>query len=411
MVNCKSILKNHIENEEMMEALHVLESNFKRDNDFFLLRVILREYVFDLNSAYEDLKNYNGTNTCLKEITQARILAKLGYVDVAKSCLKNYPLINTPSCQIDSEGVPYTQGIVYTSFDMERMGFDQFIEVVDVSQDFPLFDSLLYSLLVLGAYYTLESILSNSKNDSSGYSNLIKSLKKYDELPCAEKLESNKQEIKLLIQNIRGWLSVDEGLLLQQLAGQVSNDAKVVEIGSFHGRSTTCLASAIRTKYPKIKIYSVDPHQGVFDDSNSLTHLKRNINDRELDIEYIVEESLSAEKNWSDQNIGLLFIDALHDYDNVKADFEKWSKHVLDGGYVLFHDSVQPGVNELLLEILNSNNEFEPLGLRDSIFVFQKNGCINKNKNSFFYHYLTNKGMDFNNWIERDKRNLRFFAD
>jgi predicted O-methyltransferase YrrM len=411
MQDVKFRLKDLIINEKIMDAVVLLEENLKDDNEFLLLRSLLREYLGDMHFACQDVRNYEGTNRFIKDITYARILSKLGYVDKARNVLNNRPLLNSSGIQVDPEGIPYSQGIVYRSFDMERLGYSNFSDFKELSENTPFFYSVADTLLILGAYQTLKKALEQKKMDS-GLLDLLENLSIYDKLPPAEYLESNKSYVKSLLENVRGWLSIEEGLLLQELAKQVCDSAQIVEVGSFQGRSAICLASGINGN--GTKIHSVDPHFGIeaYGKKDSFDQLQENIRARKLDsyVEYILKESLTAAKEWTKENIGLLFIDALHDYDNVKADFEAWSKYVLDGGYLLFHDSVQPGVNKLLLEILNRKNPFEPLGLRDSLFVFQKTGMVDEKKRAFFVDYLQSKGQDFENWYQRDRRNVLFFA-
>jgi predicted O-methyltransferase YrrM len=410
MQDVKFRLKDLIKNEKIMDAVVLLDEKLKDDNEFLLLRSLLREYLSDMDSACRDVRNYEGSNRFIKDITYARILSKLGYVDKARTVLTNYSLLNSNGIQVDPEGIPYSQGIVYRSFDMERLGYSNFSDFKELSEDTPFFYSLADTLLVLGAYQTLKKTLVQKK---SGLFDMLENLSIYDRLPAAEDLESNKPYVRSALENVRGWLSIEEGLLLQELAKQVCDFAQIVEIGSFQGRSAICLASGINGN--GTKLHSVDPHFGIeaYGKKDSFDHLQENIKARNLDtnVEYIVKESLTAANEWEMKNIGLLFIDALHDYDNVKADFESWSKYIIDGGYLLFHDSVQSGVNKLLLEILSTENPFEPLGLRDSLFVFQKTGSNNENKRAFFVDYLQNKGQDFENWYQRDRRNVLFFAD
>jgi predicted O-methyltransferase YrrM len=410
MQDVKFRLKDLIKNEKIMDAVVLLDEKLKDDNEFLLLRSLLREYLSDMDSACWDVRNYEGSNRFIKDITYARILSKLGYVDKARTVLTNYSLLNSSGTQIDPEGIPYSQGIVYRSFDMERLGYSNLSDFNELSEDTPFFYSIADTLLVLGAYQTLKKVLEQKKSDVF---DLLENLSTYDRLPSAEDLESNKPNVRSTLENVRGWLSIEEGLLLQELAKRVCDFAQIVEIGSFQGRSAICLASGINGN--DTKLHSVDPHFGIeaYGKKDSFDHLQENIKARELDahVEYIVKESLTAANEWEMKNIGLLFIDALHDYDNVKADFESWSKYIIDGGYLLFHDSVQSGVNKLLLEILSTENPFEPLGLRDSLFVFQKTGSNNENKRAFFVDYLQNKGQDFENWYQRDRRNVLFFAD
>lgn len=411
MQNVKFRLKDLIKNEKIMDAVIFLEENLKDDKEFLLLRSLLREYLSDMDSACRDVRNYEGTNRFIKDITYARILSKLGYVDKARTVLIDYPLHNNSGIQVDPDGIPYSQGIVYRSFDMERLGYSNFSDLRELSEDSPFFYSVADTLLNLGAYQTLKKVLEQKKMDS-GLFDLVEILSIYDRLPPAEELESNKPTVRSALENVRGWLSIEEGLLLQELAKKVCDSSQIVEIGSFQGRSAICLASGISGN--GTMVHSVDPHFGIeaYGKNDSFNRLQKNIRARKLDthVEYIVKESLTAANEWEKENIGLLFVDALHDYDNVKADFESWSKYILDGGYLVFHDSVQPGVNKLLLEILNKESPFEPLGLRDSLFVFRKTGSNDEKKRAFFVDYLQSKGQDFENWYQRDRRNVLFFA-
>jgi len=63
--------------------------------------------------------------------------------------------------------------------------------------------------------------------------------------------------------------------------------------------------------------------------------------------------SLDVAATWV-RPVGLLFVDATHDYDNVTADFEAWfPKMRQPGGYMVFHDysAAWPGVKKALDKI------------------------------------------------------------
>jgi hypothetical protein len=47
--------------------------------------------------------------------------------------------------------------------------------------------------------------------------------------------------------------------------------------------------------------------------------------------------SLTAAAIWV-QPIGLLFIDAIHEYDDVKSDYLHWQRFIPVGGWIAFHD-------------------------------------------------------------------------
>ena len=414
MNRMNTTLTDLIQTGRIMDALAILDRHIDESEEFPLLRALLREYVSDMNSAREDIENYTGKRLFIKDITHARILAKLGYVDEANEILSVYPLLDAPQYQIDPNGIPFSQGIIYRSFDMERMGINYFQELIAIPKKENIYNSMLDTLLVLGAYDTLRKSIQKFDSASTAFFELGEALITYDQLPRAESFEHKRDALKLLLDGVRGWLSIEEGLLLQHFAQSIDRTGKIVEIGSFHGRSTICLASG-NYEGRRNDIYSIDPHSGIeaFGKNNSLSLLKHNLKMRRLDknVEYVVDESQSVVKTWAGGEINLLFIDALHDYDNVKADFEAWEKYVSDGGYVLFHDSVQSGVNRFLQELLKYNRDFVPFGLRDSLFVLKKSRQRDENKNIFFAHYLKNKGKYFEHWMQRDKNNIIVLAN
>ncbi len=58
--------------------------------------------------------------------------------------------------------------------------------------------------------------------------------------------------------------------------------------------------------------------------------------------------------NW-DKDIDMLFIDGDHRYHAVKKDFNSWEPHVVEGGYILMHDTNLKGVRKSYEEILRSS--------------------------------------------------------
>jgi hypothetical protein len=119
------------------------------------------------------------------------------------------------------------------------------------------------------------------------------------------------------------------------------NHATIVEIGSFKGRSTSCLAYGI--KGTQKHVFAIDTFQGnqkdfkvaesyydIFLDNltrNGLSH-------------YVTPlRGVSSEigKTWN-QPIHLLFIDGGHEYEDVLEDFQTFYPYVVPGGLVAFHD-------------------------------------------------------------------------
>ncbi|RAV23369.1 class I SAM-dependent methyltransferase [Paenibacillus contaminans] len=188
-------------------------------------------------------------------------------------------------------------------------------------------------------------------------------------------------EIKQLITPIDGWLS-DEGvenLYRYTLLAPVSN---VVEIGSWKGRSTSCLASAIKDRNGG-RVYAVDKWKITPELQSYLKgyYAEDQLYDEFIDnmtklnfidyIEPIRQDSIEASRRWPlTRKIGLLYIDAAHDYLSVKQDFEFWSPFVASGGFIIFDDVPSwPGPTTLIGEL---PKWYKQIDIRGSHAIFQK---------------------------------------
>ncbi len=186
------------------------------------------------------------------------------------------------------------------------------------------------------------------------------------------------------IKKIEGWLDDQEADLLLALTHQSCNilpaPHNIVEIGSYHGKSTILFGSVVKAYFPEAKIYAVDVHDGKLGAADQGLHsfppsfeaFKRNISNSGLSeiIEIIRERSFNVEWNAS---ISLLFIDGLHDYINVSKDFWHFSDWVRPGGYVAFHDYADyfPGVKAFVHELLGMGT-YRKIQKVKSLIVLQK---------------------------------------
>src|SRR4029078_13066936 len=64
-------------------------------------------------------------------------------------------------------------------------------------------------------------------------------------------------EVLAIVADVDGWLSVDQVTRLYGVATAVAPGGQVVEIGSFRGRSTIVLASAVPDG---VEVVAIDPH-------------------------------------------------------------------------------------------------------------------------------------------------------
>jgi predicted O-methyltransferase YrrM len=159
---------------------------------------------------------------------------------------------------------------------------------------------------------------------------------------------------------IEGWLYLEEGKWLCDAARCTPCNANIVEIGSFKGRSTCCIAIGCvgTTK----RVFAIDSFDGGSDLPRHDSFAEFSDNILRVGVSKYIEpiKGLSTEvaKNWM-RPIHLLFIDGSHHYEEVVADFNGFFPHVISGGVVAFHDvdETKPGVLRAWNEIFKNHLE------------------------------------------------------
>jgi len=133
-----------------------------------------------------------------------------------------------------------------------------------------------------------------------------------------------------------------------------------VEIGSFLGHSTALMASLVKISDIKINFYSIDPWRAdCYDDEqirNTLSefsingsykhHVEKSLNDlRVRDYVNLVQDtSENAVEQLKHLSFKFIFIDGLHDYENVNRDIKLWKPLLASGGMIGGDDYFAPGV-------------------------------------------------------------------
>lgn len=177
---------------------------------------------------------------------------------------------------------------------------------------------------------------------------------------------------------IGGLMTHDEVRFLRRLASE-AREGCIVEIGSYHGRSTIALAQGARDG-AGLRVYSVDPYVpfrgplGAEFGPRDKVAFMRNVvfTGMAEGIWTIHLTSEQAARCW-DMAVSLLWIDGDHTYEGVRKDWESWSPFVVPGGKVAFHDSLDErmGVFRLISEILHGGG-FRKLEVVDKITVLEK---------------------------------------
>ncbi len=182
----------------------------------------------------------------------------------------------------------------------------------------------------------------------------------------------------LLAQDIDGFLTNREGQLLYSAAAACQGKGVIVEIGSWKGKSTIWLAQGVKDSKQKTLIYAIDPHTGSPEHQKDNTKVwtfdifQKNINNAGVAgiIHPIIKTSADAIEHIKNP-IELLFIDGAHEYESVLEDYTLYRPLVIDGGFIAFHDTPWPGVEQLMKEILRRDS-FKNVYFTDTLLIGQK---------------------------------------
>jgi len=165
---------------------------------------------------------------------------------------------------------------------------------------------------------------------------------------------------------VDGYLYPHEAVFLSSLARKSPGRGAVVEIGSFRGRSTLCLAIGL-SRRGEGQVVAVDPHlYGTQDElRENLDHF--GVAGR-VRVEVATSEQLAA--TWKDP-VRVLFVDGNHLEAGVASDVEGWLPFVEPGGFLVFHDSTDlsgfEGPRKVAKELLREGPRFDLVGRIGSI--------------------------------------------
>ncbi|HZA79744.1 MAG TPA: class I SAM-dependent methyltransferase [Acidimicrobiales bacterium] len=150
------------------------------------------------------------------------------------------------------------------------------------------------------------------------------------------------------LEGVEGWFSPDQVARLAARAAAVQRGGRIVEIGSFRGRSTIAIA---RSAPPGVEIVAIDPHAGndrgpqeldgfadaaAEDHDIFLANLERaGVQDR---VTWLRRFSLEALADVAGP-VDLLHIDGAHRFRPARNDLRNWGGRVAPGGSMLVHDA------------------------------------------------------------------------
>lgn len=132
----------------------------------------------------------------------------------------------------------------------------------------------------------------------------------------------------------------------RHMVAHCAPDGKMVEVGSWKGRSTAFLLVEAYNKSPDIEIYAVDTwlgsqeHAGMacIENGTLYEEFLSNVKPVSHKLKPLRMTSMQGANLFADQSVDSVFIDAAHDYENVKMDILAWMPKVKKGGLMGGHD-------------------------------------------------------------------------
>jgi SAM-dependent methyltransferase len=177
---------------------------------------------------------------------------------------------------------------------------------------------------------------------------------------------------------VEGWLTEAQAARLRAAAREAR---RIVEIGSYRGRSTIVLARAA----PGAEVIAIDPHagndrgpqqwvgtanEGEADHVAFVANLARaGVAERVRHVRRRSQEALDAVP----APIDLLYIDGAHAYRPASQDIAGWGARVAPGGTLLIHDAFSSvGVTLAIGRLLLGSREFRYVGRTGSLAEYRR---------------------------------------
>lgn len=183
-----------------------------------------------------------------------------------------------------------------------------------------------------------------------------------------------------LVDGIPGWLTREQAHMLDAAARGCPRQGRIVEIGSFQGRSTIVLA---RAAGPEVTVIAIDPHAGTdrgpgemtgydaaaADDHQAFrTHLDMaGVSDLVEHHRMFSQDALSVISG----SVDVLYVDGAHRFGPARADLVHWGDKVREGGVMLVHDAFSSvGVTLALFTGIVGRRRWRYVGRRGSLVRF-----------------------------------------
>lgn len=184
------------------------------------------------------------------------------------------------------------------------------------------------------------------------------------------------------IADVQGWMTRAQATRLWDRASETRAGQRIVEIGSYHGRSAIVLASGAPEG---VEVITIDPHggndrgpqqfEGEFEQGQrDHETFVDNLSQAEVlhRIRHIRKASQDATADVSGQ-VEVVYIDGAHRYNPARADIVRWGAKVAPGGTLLIHDSFSSvGVTLAIATTLAVGDRFRYIGRSGTMTEYRR---------------------------------------
>jgi len=192
-----------------------------------------------------------------------------------------------------------------------------------------------------------------------------------------------KKPMEHYYESLTGWFDFQE--IYSEQVKKAKDGSKFVEVGSFLGKSTSYMGVEIINSEKKIYFDVVDLFGTEIDDVLKTGIEDNKKNEKETFYEIFLRNvfpvhsmiknvhttySYKAASLYEDNSLDFVFIDASHDYENVKKDIEAWLPKIKLGGTIGGHDYhiTWPGVIQAVKETIGE----EKIKVIGNSWIFNK---------------------------------------
>lgn len=182
---------------------------------------------------------------------------------------------------------------------------------------------------------------------------------------------------------IDGFLSEGEAAECFRCTNRLPARATAVEIGSWKGKSTYCLARGLHSGG---RLHVIDPFDAAGEPASAGVYARERL-DRPLREQFVENTAplagrISIHQGYSREFVGqfpvihFLLIDGDHSVDGARFDFEMFSPQIVPGGWLAFHDYYPErpdlGPTWVIDKLVKSGGQFSEFTRADSLWVGRK---------------------------------------